>query len=163
MARSLGFSFSFSFLSLFFYDRRDLRHVLNILFYRLLGEPRALIRGSLRVLFRRSLKRGYRVHLRVCVRVYVYAIEFATTVHIVVPHSDLTDDRIRANFAYAVARYFRPTHILENGYGEILTDFWNVGGTPGNKKKKRTNIYESHFTLPITSKTCLLTRILCVT
>lgn len=51
----------------------------------------------------------------------VYAIEFATTVHIVVTQSDLTDDRIRANFAYA--QYFRAAHILENGYGEILTDF----------------------------------------
>lgn len=72
-----------------------------------------------------------------CVRVCVYAIEFATAVHIVVPHSDLTDDRIRANFAYAVARYFRAAaHILENGYGEILTDFWDVGGESGNEKRK---------------------------
>lgn len=61
----------------------------------------------------------------------VYAIEFATTVHIVVTQSDLTDDRIRANFAYA--RYFRAAHILENGYGEILTDFWN--GRCGNSRE----------------------------
>lgn len=63
---------------------------------------------------------------------YMYVIEFTTTVYIVALHSVLTNDEIRANFACALMQHFRLTHILENGCNEILTSFRTIGR---NRKK----------------------------
>lgn len=48
-------------------------------------------------------------------------------VHIVMLHSVLTDDQIRANFACVLVQHFQPAYILENGCNEFLTDFWTIG------------------------------------
>lgn len=77
------------------------------------------------------------------VYVYMYVIEFTTTVHIVALHSVLTNDQIRANFACALMQHFRFTHILENGCNEISTSFWAIASVEIEKKNLRIMLYAS--------------------